>query len=134
MEFLEPYRVTALVLGLTGLLYWLQLAIADIVGIRAKHTPGFTIDENHNSFLFRCNRALANSNESVGIFILFTIFALLSSANAAWLNGFAVVHLIGRTGHMLFYYRNLQLLRSAAFAIGFLGLLGIFIVGLLAWL
>ncbi len=134
MDVLEPYRVTVFVLGLTGILFWLQLAVADIAGIRAKHTPGFTVEQDHDSFLFRANRAIANSNESAVVFALLTAFALLSSANAAWLNGLTVAYLSGRVGHMLFYYANLKLLRSAAFAVSFLGLLGIFCVGLSAWL
>lgn len=134
MELLEPYKATVLVLGLTGFLFWAQLAVVDIVGIRAKHTPGFAIEQNHGSFLFRSHRALANSNESAGVFALLTAFALLSSASAAWLNGLTVAYLIGRSGHMLFYYANLKVLRSAAFAVSFCSLFGIFLVGLLAWL
>lgn len=134
MEVLEPYKVTVLVLGLTGILFWIQLAVVDVVGIKVRHTPGFSIEQSHDSFLFRSHRALANSNESVGVFALLTAFAILSSANAAWLNGLTVAYLLGRSGHMLFYYANLKLLRSAAFGVSFFSLLAIFLVGLFAWL
>jgi len=134
MEIIEPYKLTVLVLGLTGFLFWIQLAIVDIIGIKQKHTPGFSIEQSHNSFIFRANRALSNSNESIGILILLALFAMLSSANPAWLNGFAIAYLVGRVAHMSFYYLNLKLLRSAAFAISFIALLGIFIVGVLSWL
>lgn len=134
MEILEPYKITVLVLGLSGLVFLVQLAIADIVAIKARHTPGFTVEQNHDSFLFRCHRALANSNESASILILVSLFSMFSSANAAWLNGFAVVYLLGRVGHMVFYYCNLKALRSLAFAILFIALLGMFAVGVLSWL
>ena len=134
MEVNEAYKLTVLVLGLSGLLFWLQLALVDVLGIKMKHTPGYAIEQNHESILFRANRAFANSNESIGILILLTIFAILSSANPIWLNGLAVAYLIGRVCHMACYYLNLKLLRSASFAISFIALLGMFIVGILSWL
>ncbi len=134
MEIIEPYKLTVLVLGLTGFLFWIQLAIVDVIGIKQKHIPGFSIEQSHNSFIFRANRAFSNSNESIGILILLALFAMLSSANPAWLNGFAIAYLVGRVAHMSCYYLNLKLLRSAAFAISFIALLGMFIVGILSWL
>jgi len=134
MDLIEPYKLTVLVFGLSGFLFWIQLAIADIAGIKKKHTPGFQIEQNHSSFLFRANRVLANSNESAAIMILLSLFAILSSANPAWLNGCAVAYLAGRVGHMTFYYGNFQLARSVAFAISFVSLLGMFVLGLMAWL
>ncbi|MCK8046706.1 MAPEG family protein [Shewanella sp. 1CM18E] len=134
MEFIEPYRLTVLVLGLSGALFWLQLAIVDIVGIRAKHTPGFGIEQDHNQLLFRANRALANSNESIGILLLFVLFAILSNANPNWLNDSALAYFIGRALHMLCYYLNIKVLRSIAFGVSFSALLAMFIVGLLAWI
>lgn len=104
------------------------------MGFKLKHTPGFDVEQNHNSFLFRANRALANSNESIGILILLTLFAMLSSANPSWLNGLSIAYLVGRTSHMVCYYLNIKLLRSAAFAISLFSLLGIFILGISSWL
>ena len=134
MDFNEAYKITVLVLGLSGFLFWIQLALVDILGIKLKHTPGFTVEQSHSSFLFRANRALFNSNESIGILILLSLFAMLSSANPEWLNGFAVAYFVGRVLHMVCYYLNLKLLRSASFAISFVALLGMFIIGALSWL
>lgn len=134
MVLIEPYKMTILVLGLAGFLFWIQLAIVDIVSIKAKHTPGFTIAQDHGSLLFRAHRVLANSNESAATLILFALFSILSSAHATWLNGCALAYLIGRVGHMIFYYSNLKILRSLAFAISFAGLLGMFVAGLVSWL
>lgn len=134
MEFNEAYKTTVLVLGLSGFLFWIQLALVDILGIKLKHTPGFTVEQSHSSFLFRANRVLANSNESIGILILLSLFSMLSSVNPEWLNGFAVTYFVGRVLHMACYYLNLKLLRSASFAISFVALLGMFIVGIINWL
>lgn len=134
MEFMAPYALTVIVLGLSGMLFLLQLLIADVAGIKAGHTPGFSIEQNHDSFLFRANRALANSNESAAILILFSLFAVFSSAESSWVNTGALIYLGGRLGHMITYYANLKLLRSIAFAISLAGLIMVFVAGVRQWL
>jgi uncharacterized MAPEG superfamily protein len=111
----------------------MQLAVVDVIGIKTRHSPGHPIPANHNDFLFRASRAHSNTNESVAIFILFVAFSILSSANPEWLNISALVYLAGRIAHMLFYYSNLKLLRSISFAVSLLGLMGMFVVGILSW-
>ncbi|PID64507.1 MAG: hypothetical protein CR963_00485 [Gammaproteobacteria bacterium] len=133
MEFIEPYKTTVLVMGLVGLALLIQLAISDVVGIKRKHTPGYPITADHSDFLFRASRAFSNTNETVAVFILFAAFAILSSADPKWLNAGAVVYLAGRIAHMLFYYSNLKLWRSIAFAVSLLGLITMFVAGLWAW-
>lgn len=133
MEFIEPYKITVLVMGLSGLVFFIQLIVADIVGIKSRHTPGYPIEPDHNNFHFRSTRALSNTNESVAIFLLLVCFSMLSSANANLLNISAIVYLVGRVGHMLCYYSNLKLLRSISFGGSLLGLVAIFIVGIIEW-
>lgn len=133
MEFIEPYKITVLVMGLAGLIFFIQLAVLDVVGLKTKHTPGYPISADHNEFLFRVSRALSNTNESVAIFILFVAFSILSSANPLWLNISALVYLVGRIAHMLFYYLNLKLLRSISFLVSLVGLMAMFVVGILSW-
>lgn len=134
MEFLFPYKMTIWVIGSVGLLMLLQLIVLDIAILSQKHIPGFTIETNHEHFLFRANRALANSNESLGIFILFVLFALFSQPMPHWINGFAAVYLFGRIGHMLCYYFNMKILRSVFFVVSLLGLIGLFATAVMAWL
>lgn len=83
MEFLTPYKWSILVIGLVGLI---QLIIADVVALKAKHTPGFPIEATHNSFVFRATRAFMNTNESVSIFILLLTFAILLGGAPSWVN------------------------------------------------
>jgi len=120
-------------MGLSGLTFFVQLLVADIVAIKFRHIPGYPVEPNHNDLHFRSNRALSNTNESVAIFILFVCFSILSSANANLLNISATVYLVGRVGHMLCYYSNLKLLRSISFGVSLLGLAAIFIVGIVGW-
>jgi uncharacterized MAPEG superfamily protein len=133
MEFIEPYKITILVMGLAGLTLFLQLMVVDVIGIKTKHTPGHPISADHNNTHFRVSRALSNTNESVAIFILFVLFAILSSANAQWLNISAVVYLVGRIAHMLFYYLNLKLFRSVSFGVSLIGLIAMFVISILPW-
>ena len=133
MEFIEPYNITVLVMGLAGLTFFLQLTVVDVMGLKTRHTPGHPIPADHSNFLFRASRTLSNTNESVAIFILFVCFSILSSANAQWLNISAVVYLVGRVAHMLFYYSNLKLCRSISFAVSLIGLMAMFVVGILPW-
>ena len=134
MDFVLPYKLTILMVGLTGFLMLLQLAISDVISIKSKHTPGYAVQEDHKDLLFRAHRAFANSNESVGLFVLFVLFGILSGANPSWLNAMAVCFWVGRVGHMLCYYTGLSTLRSIAFGISFIGLIGMFITGIGSWL
>jgi len=134
MEYIEPYKTTVLILGMMGLLSFLQLLIADITGLKGKHKPGFPIEPDYRSFLFRSVRAHANTNETLTTFVLFALFGIFSAANAQWLNNFAIAYFVGRSLHMVFYYANVSLARSVAFVLALIGLLGMFIVSLSAWL
>jgi len=130
MEFITPYQGLVLIFGIIGLMSFMQLVIADLCAIKTKHTPGYPIEADHTRFLFRTVRAHANTNETIAIFILFSLFGIFSAANAEWLTNFAIAYLVGRVLHMFFYYANIQLARSAAFVLVLIGLLGMFIVGL----
>ncbi|MCO7187961.1 MULTISPECIES: MAPEG family protein [unclassified Pseudoalteromonas] len=133
-ELLAPYQLSILVLGLSGALFLIQLAIVDIVAIKQKHPPGVAVAQDPDDWLFRCNRVFANSNETVGIFVLVILFAMFSGADPRWLNTIALTYLFSRVGHMLCYYFGQKILRSVAFGVCYLSLLGIFIIGLSAWL
>ncbi|NQZ10218.1 MAG: MAPEG family protein [Algicola sp.] len=133
MEQFEPYNITILVSGIVGFIFLAQLIVVDLVALKGKHTPGYPIKPDHDDFLFRAVRAHSNSNESVGIFILFVFFGVLSACNSYWLNIFSSVYLIGRIAHMFFYYTNIKLARSVSFGLSLLGLLGMFIVSIISW-
>lgn len=133
LEYFNNYQTTILAIGSVGLLMFIQLIVVDVVGILKKHVPGFPVENNHDSFLFRANRAYLNSNESVAIFILFVGFALLSSADPSVVNASAITYLCARLAHMFFYYLNSKVARSAAFGVSAISLLALFISGMLSW-
>ena len=134
MELLETYSMTVISLGLVSLLMLIQLLVVDLVGLSAKHNPGHGVDENHDLLLFRAVRAQANTNESIGLFILLVLFGLFSAADPIWLARFTALYTLGRAGHMICYYANLKLARSIAFGLALIGLLGMFVVALMPWL
>ncbi|MDV5170074.1 MAPEG family protein [Photobacterium rosenbergii] len=134
MEFLLEYQISIIVIGLVGLLMFIQLVIADIIAIKNKHIPGYPIKSNHRDFLFRASRAHLNTNESVAIFVLFVIFCFLSSASASVVNTCSLAYLTSRIGHMIFYYLDFKVLRSISFATSLVSLLALFFAGMLAWL
>ncbi|BDU37598.1 MAPEG family protein [Vibrio nigripulchritudo] len=133
MIYLAEYQTTVLVVGLMGALMFIQLLIADVVGIIKKHKPGHTIASNHDDLLFRVARAHLNTNESIAIFILVTLFAVLTSASPYWVNLLASVYFGSRVAHMFCYYLNFKIARSVVFAVTALNLLGLFVVGLMAF-
>jgi len=134
MEFFLPYKSAILILGIIGFLSLIQLLIADLYALKTKHTPGYPIKPDHNSFIFRAARAHSNTNESIAIFVIFLLFGMLSTASAQLLYYFSLVYLVGRILHMIFYYMNMQLARSASFLLILISLFGMFAVGVDAYL
>lgn len=133
MEVFDPYKITILVSGGIGALLLIQILVADVVAIKLNHTPGYPVNPDHNSFLFRAARVHANTNESIAIFILFALFGMFSGSDDFYLNAFSVIYLVGRVAHMMFYYLDLKIARSVSFPVSLVGLLGMFITGLSAW-
>lgn len=128
---LQSYEMTIYALGALALLLFLQLLVADVVGIRSKHTPGTAIGGGHDDLLFRVSRTVANSNESIAIFILATLFCILSGASPAYTAYGAWGFVLARALYALCYYSNIQLLRSVVFGISILCLAGLLAVGFL---
>ena len=128
MEFLFPYNsaLTACVV-LAGLMF-MQVLIADFAGIKAKHVPGMPVSEGHGSFLFRATRALANTNETLGLFLLLLVAALFLRADATWVNGLVWTYVAARAAHMACYYARWGLPRSVAFGLGLLAQFGLLVV------
>ena len=131
--WLIGYDWTVLSFGLIGGLLLVQVLVSDVISIRAKHPPGAPVPMDHSSLLFRVHRAHANTNETLAGFVLLTLFALAAKANPEWLNGLAMTYIGARLAHMTCYYANLKLLRSVAFGISLVALVGILVAGLLAW-
>ena len=134
MEILQPYNTGILIIGLSGFILCIQLIVVDVAGVKSRHRPGFPITPDKNSFLFRSARAFANTNESVTIFIVFMAFAILTLADPVWVNRWATLYFVGRLAHMACYYAGIGLARSASFVVSLVGLIGLFVIALQAWM
>ena len=132
-EVFVNYQWSVLVLGLTGALSLLQLLVFDLTAIKLKHPPGYPIESSHKNLLFRLSRAHANTNETMGVMILMFLFAVLNSADPYWVNNLMIGYLVTRVLHMICYYAAWSTLRGVVFGLSLLSLIGLFVVGLMAW-
>jgi uncharacterized MAPEG superfamily protein len=116
---------------LAGLIF-VQVLVADLASMGAKHVPGMPVTSGHSSFHFRAVRAIGNTNETLGLFLLLAALAVVLGANPKWTGIFAWTYVAGRAGHMTFYYAKLGLARSISFGVGLAAQLGLLIVVALA--
>lgn len=124
------YESTVLALGAMGALMLLQLLVADVAGIAVKHVPGSAVPADHNNFLFRATRTVANSNESIAIYLLAVIFCILTAANPYYTMIAAWAFVTTRLVYCVCYYANVQLLRSITFGLSLLCLAALLLIGL----
>ena len=134
MDLVHTYQSSIAGLGALVLLMFIQLVAADLIGVKNKHVPGSSIPSDHNLLLFRASRTVANTNESIGIFILAFLFAVLSGAAASVVAYSVWGYVITRLIYAIFYYLNLQTLRSVAFVFALLSIAVLFGAGVSAWL
>ena len=87
---------------------------------------------DHDDLLFRASRAHANTTESVGAVILIAFFAIATGASPGVSNSLLAGFVACRVVHMVAYYSDLRVLRSVAFGLGVLALLGLLGAGVAA--
>jgi uncharacterized MAPEG superfamily protein len=131
-EAMHAYQPTLVACAALAALIMVQVLVADYASIRSKHVPGMPITDGHASFLFRSSRALGNTNETLGLFLLVFGLAVLFAARAPWVNALVWAYVAGRAGHMLFYYLRQGLLRSLSFGLGLGATLGLLALTLMA--
>ena len=129
-ELAAQYELTVTACGAVATLILVQLAVADVAGIRARHAPGTQVPADPQVFLFRATRALANTNESIAAFILISLFGILGTAPPDLLGVFAWLYVGGRVGHMVCYYADWRIPRSVMFGLATLALLLMLLVTL----
>jgi uncharacterized MAPEG superfamily protein len=112
----------------------IQLLIADITGIKSKHIPGAGVPSDHGNFLFRSTRAVANTNESIAVFIVAVLFCIHSNADPAYTAYASWAFVTLRVVYAFCYYANLQILRSVTFGLSFLCLFVLLFIGAAAFL
>ena len=131
MEIASDYALAMGATGAMAILLLIQLIIADVVGIRARHVPGSPVPADHSDALFRVTRTVANANESIAIFILAIVFCVFSGASPLYTGYAAVAFVLARALYAVCYYFNVQLLRSVMFGISLVALAVMIGVGLM---
>lgn len=129
MNIAETYQATVIALGALAVLMFIQVLILDLVGIRARHKPGYPISADHGSFLFRASRVVQNSNESIAVFLLAVLFCILSGGDVFYAACGAWTYVLSRLLYAVFYYLNIQLARSIVFGVSLVAIAALIIAG-----
>lgn len=133
MTVLNPdYAMTLMAFAAMASLMLLQVLIADVAGIRAGHVPGSPVTADHGNFLFRASRTVANTNETIGVFILAGVAAISAGAEPAWTGYAAWVYVAARLGYAGCYYGDIRIARSVVFAFSLLALIAMTILAFAA--
>lgn len=126
---MEIYQSSILALGALAVLMLAQLLIADVTGILHKKVPGTSVVESHANSLFRVTRTLANTNESVAIFIVAWLFCVFSGASPDYTAYSSWAYVTARLLYAFCYYANIQVMRSVCFILSLLAIAGLIAVG-----
>ena len=128
---LVEFRLLVAALGGMALLMLIQILVVDVLGIFSKHVPGAPVDADHDSLFFRAVRTVANTNESIAVFILAVLFCVLAEASPLYTAYAAWGFFASRISYAVCYYSNLKLLRSAVFGISLLFLFALLVIGVI---
>lgn len=125
-EIVAHYHALLMVsAGVVGLML-IQLLTVDVAGLVTKHIPGTAVPQNHASFLFRANRAFANTNESIALYVLLLVLLIFTGSDPL-LSGYAAMTFLGgRVLHSICYWFDLRIARSITFVVILAGLLWMF--------
>ncbi len=126
---IEIYSSSVSALAAIATLMLVQLFIADAVSISRKHIPGTKVADDHSDLLFRVARTVANSNESIGIFICALLFCILSAASPVYTAYGAWAFVACRILYAGCYYANFQIPRSICFGFSAVALVALLLVG-----
>lgn len=125
----EIYSSSITTLAVMAAIMLVQLITADVTSICRKHIPGTSVSDDHSDFLFRVTRTVANTNESIAIFVCVLLFCILSGASPTLTAYGAWTYVTSRGVYAVCYYANLQTLRSICFGLSALALIGLLLVG-----
>ena len=129
MEIAQTYASTVAALGTLSFLMLCQVLVVDVLGIRAGHQPGAQVPVDHDNLLFRASRTVANSNESIAVFILAALFCLLSGASPETTAYATWAYVAARLAFACCYYLNLKLFRSIMFGLSLLSVAALLVIG-----
>ncbi len=125
---LTPYELTLAAVAAMACLMLVQLLVADVVGISRKHEPGTPVGGSHDDLLFRTARTVANTNESIAVFVLLVLLAVLSGASPSLTAIATWTYVASRLAYTLCYYADIRTMRSVFFGVAFLALIALLII------
>lgn len=126
------FETTILSWGALGLLLLIQILTVDVVGIRSRHVPGTPVEPSHASLHFRVTRTVANTNESLGAYIVLVLFCIFNGADAAFTGYLSWAYVTSRAAYAGCYYANIQMMRSVCFGLSLVAVLGLLVNGWIA--
>ena len=115
---MSEYQVSVLALLALALMIIAQLVVVDLARGRAGIKPGMAVDGGPSSFVFRAQRAHANTLENLGVFVLVAVLAMMVKAPSEWVDGACVGFLAARLGHMASYYLGWIVPRTVSWIAG----------------
>ena len=122
---IEQYSGAWAAAAFVAFLFFVQTLVGLGARVRARHPGGMPIAADRASFLFRADRARANTIELLGAFTLLLFLATSAGAEPVLVNVGAGVFAAGRLAHMLAYYANRERPRIASFVAGNFGLMAL---------
>ena len=129
ISFLAPYSSAIATLAVVTLIMLVQLLIADVTGIAKRHVPGGFVKPDHSEILFRTTRVVANTNESIAIYLCALLFCIFSNANPDYTAYCAWAYAITRLLYAICYYANIATARSIVFGLSLITLIAMLLVG-----
>ncbi len=129
MDVIHAYAFAISAFGAMAALMLIQVLASDVVGIVRKHPPGGSVEPDHSNPLFRASRTVANTNESIAVYVCALLYCTLASAHPIYTGYLAWAFVIARALYAACYYANLKIMRSVCFGLSLLVLAAMLIVG-----
>ncbi len=105
MPQLLAYQPSLIALACLCLIVLIQSLLAGVVGFgQSAEVPGMPLKGSHSEMSFRILRTYANSTENLSVMVATAFLAILAGANANWVNGLVILHVLFRTAYWAVYY------------------------------
>ncbi len=123
LPYLQNYQSSFLVIALLALMTMIQNGLtAPLAFVSEEQSPGMPLRFDHSKLSFRVLRTHSNTIESVPIFCITLLVAIVAGVSAGLTNGLAIVFLTGRFLFWGIYYSGIGKVaggpRTMAYLIG----------------
>jgi uncharacterized MAPEG superfamily protein len=124
-DWVSGYRPAIAASMVLCLLVLTQTVLGVIFGIVVgPEEPGGKYKGDYGEFGFRTLRSYSNSTETIAVFAFSLLLAMIAGASPGWVNWLAVLYIVARVFHWVFYYAglgpNIGGPRTVAFVLGWI--------------